>query len=89
MKKIIILLCVFILISCTKGNHSIRLKNYLSVGVKNIKFGTVQIGSVDSGAISDYYPISIGDFLFQVLPIRALQFQAKLTGLVLINGPFT
>jgi hypothetical protein len=63
MKNFIFLICIFLLISCKKDNQSIRLKNYLSQPLTDVKVSTATIGAVGAGQMSNYVLIPKGDFL--------------------------
>jgi len=65
MKKAIttgLLSILFLLTSCLKDNHSIRLKNDYPSQINKVVIGNAQIGDVASGTTSDYQPINTGNF---------------------------
>ena len=61
--KILLLtfLAAFMLNGCElEPDHSIRIKNDFAETINNVKIGSVEYNSVNSGALTDYKPVSEG-----------------------------
>lgn len=61
-KTLLILAIVFLMASCLKENHSVRLKNDYYTQINNIRIGNADLGAVPPGQVSGYQSINTGNF---------------------------
>ncbi len=57
-----LLVVALLLTSCSKANHSIRIKNSYSSAFSNVSVGGTSYGSISVGGTTSYKPIDEGNF---------------------------